>query len=436
MTPSQSPSRNSIRSHLLAAAVVAGVVLVGLGGWARTTEIAGAVIARGVVVVESDVKKVQHQTGGTIGELLVHNDQLVHEADVLVRLDDTQTKANLGVLTKNLDELQARQAREEAEKEDADEIYFPDDLVARSATDPQLARILEGERRLFHFRAVSRSGEKAQLHEKSLQIKEEVEGLTEQIEAKAKEIALIEEELKGLLDLWDKRLVPISRVTALQRDRARLDGERGQLIASKASARGKIAEVELQIIQVDRDFRSKVAEDLSNVRTKIAELSERKIAAEDQLRHVDIRAPQTGWVHELSVHTVGGVISPGETIMLIVPKNDALSVEAEVKPSDIDQLHPDQRVLLRFSAFNQRTTSELNGSIGWISADLTENPRTKESYYTIRIMVPDNEIARLGGLKIIPGMPVEAFVQTESRTVLSYLMKPLTDQIMRSFRDS
>ena len=435
MTPSPSPSRNSIRVHLLAAAVIAGTLLVGLGGWARTTEIAGAVIAKGVVVVESDVKKVQHQAGGTIGELLVRDDQLVHEGDVLVRLDDTQTKANLGVLTKNLDELYARQAREEAEKEGADEIQFPDDLGARAKTDPQVAHILEGERKLFQFRSESRSGEKAQLREKSAQSREEVKGLAEQIEAKTKEISLIDEELKGVLDLWNKQLVPYSRVTALQRDEARLEGEKGQLIASKASTSGKIAEVELQIIQVDQDLRSKVAEDLSDVRTKIAELSERKIAAEDQLRHIDIRAPQTGWVHELSVHTVGGVISPGETIMLIVPKNDALSVEAKVKPNDIDQLRPDQRVLLRFSAFNQRTTPQLNGSINWISPDLTEDPHTKESYYTVRVKVPDAEIARLRGLKIIPGMPVEAFVQTESRTVLSYLVKPLTDQIMRSFRD-
>jgi HlyD family secretion protein len=435
MTPSQSPSRNSIRAHLLAACVVAGVLLVGLGGWARTTEIAGAVIAKGVVVVESDVKKVQHQTGGTIGELRVHDDQLVHEGDILVRLDDTQTKANLGVLTKNLDELFARQARQEAEKEGADEIQYPDDLVARAKTDPQVAHILEAERKLFQFRSESRSGQKGQLREKSAQSREEVKGLAEQIEAKTKEISLIDEELKGVLDLWSKQLVPYSRVTALQRDEARLEGERGQLIASKASTSGKIAEVELQIIQVDQDLRSKVAEELSDVRTKIAELSERKIAAEDQLRHVDIRAPQTGWVHQLSVHTVGGVISAGETIMLIVPMDDALSVEAKIAPNDIDQLRPDQPVRLRFSAFDQRTTPQLNGSIKWISPDLTEDPRTKMSSYTIRVRVPGEEIARLRGLKIIPGMPVEAFVETESRTVLSYLVKPLTDQIMRSFRD-
>ena len=428
-------SRRSIRGHLIAACVIAGILVVGLAGWARTTELAGAVIANGVVVVDSNVKKVQHPTGGLIGELRVGNDELVQAGEVLVRLDDTQTKANLGVFTTNLDELYARQARQEAEKEGADIIRFPDDLLARGATDPAVAHILEAERKLFNFRAESREGQKAQLRERASQLREEVAGQGEQIEAKTKEIALIQEELKGVMELWQKQLVPYSRVTSLQRDEARLEGERGELTASKASSSGKIAEVALQIIQVDQDLRSKVAEELSDVRQKIAELSERKITAEDQLRHVDIRAPQTGRVHELAVHTVGGVISAGETLMLIVPENDTLSIEARVSPNDIDQVHPDQPVVLRFSAFNQRTTPQLNGTINWISPDLTQDQHTNTSYYTVRIRVSDAEIARLKGLHIIPGMPVETFIQTGERTVLSYLVKPLTDQIMRSFRE-
>ena len=179
-----------------------------------------------------------------------------------------------------------------------------------------------------------------------------------------------------------------------------------------------------------------MAEELSDVRAKISELSERKIAAEDQLKHIDIRAPQTGRVHELAVHTVGGVIAPGETIMLIVPDNDALSVQVKVSPNDIDELRPEQPALLRFSAFNLRTTPELNGAVSWIAADQTEDQRTGNAYYTVRIALPDAEVARLHGLKIIPGMPVEAFIQTESRTMLSYLIKPLVDQVKRTFRES
>jgi len=420
----------------LTGALVAGALIASVAGWAGTAQLAGAVIAHGIVVVDSEVKKIQHPTGGIVGELRVRNDQRVNAGDVLVRLDETQTKANLAVFTKSLDELNVRQARLEAEKDGAESIGFPADLLARETTDPEVAHILDGERKLFGLRAEARNGQKAQLRERSSQLKEEIGGLTEQVAAKAQEIDLIEEELKGVIDLWKKQLVPFTRVTSLKRDAARIGGERGQLIASKAEAGGKIAEVELQIIQVDQDMRSKVAEELSDVRAKIAELSERKIAAEDQLKHVDIRAPQTGRVHELAVHTVGGVITPGETIMLIVPDNDALSVQAKVSPNDIDELRPEQPALLRFSAFNMRTTPELNGTVSWIAADQTQDQRTGATYYTARIAVPVTEAARFHGLKIIPGMPVEAFIQTESRTMLSYLLKPLMDQVTRTFRES
>ena len=189
-------------------------------------------------------------------------------------------------------------------------------------------------------------------------------------------------------------------------------------------------------VQVEDDARSKVAEELSNVRAKIAELHEREIAAEDQLKRIDIRAPQSGRVHQLAVHTIGHVITPGETIMLIVPDKEALSIEAKVSPTDIDQLRPDQPAVLRFSAFNQRTTPEIGGTVSWISADVTEDEHTGIFYYTLRIAVPENELARLNSLKILPGMPVEAFVQTGTRSAFSYFLKPLTDQVMRTFRES
>jgi len=432
----QNRSERTIRRHLFAGAIVAAGLVMGIAGWARTTQLAGAVIANGVVVVDSSVKKVQHPTGGIVGQLNVRDDDRVNEGEVVVRLDETQAKANLSVLTKTLDELYARRARLEAEKDSDSSLSFPDELTTREAADTQIAHLLEGERKLFSLRLQARSGQKAQLQERIAQLREESSGLAEQIDAKSKEIALIKEELEGVLELWEKKLIPITRVTALKRDAARLEGERGQLIASKASISGKITETELQVIQVDEDARSKVAEELSNVRAKISELSERKIGAEDQLKHVDIRAPQAGRVHQLSVHTVGGVIGPGETIMLIVPGNDALSIEVKVSPNDIDQLQPNQKATLRFSAFDQAETPELNGTVNWVSADLTEDERTGTSYYQVRIALPDQEIARLKNLKIIPGMPVETFIQTENRTVLSYLLKPLTDQVRRTFRES
>ena len=338
ITISHDRSRRSIYRHFLAGVIVVGILVGGVGFWAGRTELAGAVIAPGIVVVESDVKKVQHPTGGVVGELNVHDGDHVNAGDVLVRLDATQTQANLAVFRKSLDELNARMGRLEAEKSSASSISFSDELLARETSDPVVAHLLEGERKLFDLRLKARDGQKAQLRERISQLREELNGLDEQIEAKTQEIALIQEELQGVEDLWSKHLVPFTRLTALKRDAARLDGERGELIASKASTAGKISEVELQIIQVDEDARSKAAEELSDARAKISETSERKIAAEDQLKHIDIRAPQTGRVHQLTLHTVGGVIGPGETIMLIVPENDVLSVDAKVSPNDIDQL--------------------------------------------------------------------------------------------------
>lgn len=432
----QNASRQSIRRHLLAGTILALAFLAGVAGWAGTTELAGAVIANGVVIVDTRVKKVQHPTGGIVGELRVRDGDHVESEDIVARLDATQTKANLAVFTKTLDELYAREARLETEKVSGDTIPFPGELLTRESTDSQLAKVLEGERKLFGLRAEAREGQKAQLKERADQLKEEIQGLAEQIKAKTDEIALIEEELTGVLELWKKKLIAFTRVTSLKRDAARLDGERGQLIAAKASAGGKIAEVELQIIQIDQDARSKAAEELSDVRAKIAELSERKVAAEDQLKHIDIRAPKSGRVHELSVHTVGGVITAGETIMLIVPDEDALGVQAKVAPNDIDDLHPGQEAILRFSAFNVRTTPEMKGSVTWISADETQDERSGASYYTVYIGLPQAEDGRVQELKLIPGMPVEVFFETKSRTMLSYLVKPLNDQIMRTFREN
>ena len=433
MSKAQSPAQRSIRSHLLGGLAVVALLAGGVGGLAATTELSGAVIAPGSLVVDSNVKKVQHPTGGVVGELRARDGDKVKAGDIVVRLDETITQANLAIVVKSLNELQSRLARLEAERDNVDSIVFPAELLAR-AGDPELARSMTGERNLFEFRKSARAGQKAQLRERIAQLKEEIQGLTGQVAAKKRETELIGQELEGVRDLWRKNLVQIQRVTALERDAARLEGERGQLIASTAQAKGKISEIELQILQIDQDLRSEVAKDLREVQGKIAELVERKVAAEDQLKRIDIRAPQNGMVHQSTVHTVGGVITPGEAIMLIVPEADALTVEAKLAPQDIDQVRVGQTAALRFSAFNQRTTPELDGVVSRVSADLTTDQRTGAAYYVVRITLSERELARLEGLRLVPGMPVEAFIRTGERTVLSYVMKPFTDQITRSFR--
>ncbi len=427
-------SRRSIRLHLIVGLVVVLVLAGGLGGWAATAEISGALIAPGSVVVDSNVKKVQHPTGGVVGEVRVRDGDLVKAGDIVVRLDDTVTKASLAIVSKNLTGLLARTARLEAEQQGSDKIVFPPALLAL-ASDPETKLVMDNEIKLFEVRSSGRTGQKAQLRERIAQLNEEIRGLAAQEDAKSREIDLVEKELAAVRILYAQNLVQISRMTTVEREAARLNGERAQLIASRAQAKGKIAETELQIIQVDKDVVSEVSKDLREANDKVGEAVERKIAAEDQLRRVDIRAPQDGMVLQSTVHTVGGVITAGDAIMLIVPQTDDLSVEAKVNPQDIDKVQIGQKTLLRFSAFNQRTTPELNGIVSRVSPDTTTDQRTGQAYYTVRISMPPEEIARLGHVKIIPGMPVEAFIQNGERTMLSYLAKPLHDQLMRAFRE-
>ena len=406
----------------------------GVGGWAATVKLSGALIAQGSVVVDQNVQKVQHPTGGIVGELRVRDGDHVKAGDVLVRLDETVMRANLAIVSKGLDQQLARKARLEAERDGADAIAFAPDLVARGK-DPDIAATLASEQKLFELRRTERTGQKAQLGQRVAQLEQEIGGIEAQQAAKAQEIDLIGRELAGVRDLYNKNLVQLSRLTQLEREMARLGGERAQLLAVAAQSRGKIAEIRLQIIQIDQNLSSEVAKELRETDGKIGEFVERKITAEDQLRRIDIRAPQAGFVFQRAVHTIGGVITASDPIMYIVPDNDRLQVEAKVQPQDIAQVKVGQHAVLRFSAFNTRTTPEIDGEVTRVSADTSTDQRTGASYYTIRIGLPPEELKKLGELKLLPGMPVEAFVQTGERTVISYLMKPLYDQFMRAFRE-
>ena len=425
----------SIERHRLIGTALVVFLTFGIGGWAATANIAGALIAPGSLVVGSHVKKIQHPNGGVVGELRVHDGDHVKKGDILVRLDETETRANLEIYSKGLDELTARKARLQAERDGRTSLTFPRELLART-NDPDVAEILASEKRLFEIRRAARLGKKAQLKQRIEQLENEVKGLEAQQTAKAQGIDLITRELSGVRKLYAKKLVSLARMTQLERQKTQLDGERGQLIATVAQSKGKIAEIRLQIIQVDQDLSSEVGKELREIDAKIGEFIERKITAEDQLKRIDIRAPQDGIVFQSTVHTVGGVIKAGEMIMLIVPKSDRLEVEAAVKPHDIDQVQVGQSAILRFASFNSRTTPEIKGTVIRVSADTSTDQRTGQSYYSVRITMPPQEAARLGNVKLLPGMPVEAFLQTGERTVISYLMKPLGDQIARAFTEN
>lgn len=427
-------AQSSIRRYMLVGFGIIFTLVGGVGVWAAQTEIAGAVIATGVVVVESSVKKVQHPGGGVVGAIYVKDGDHVAAGDLVLRLDETITRANLQMITKQLDEIHVREARLKAERDGKDDVALPATLLDRK-DEPAVQEIFQGERSLFRSRRDSREGQKAQLRERIAQLDQEFSGISGQIAAKKREIDLIGQQIADLETLEAKQLVTTATMVAHRRDAARLEGEHGQLTASAAQVRGKVTEIELQLLRIDQDARTEVVQELREIQSRAAELVERKVAAEDQLKRVELRAPQSGTVHQLAVHTVGGVVTPGEPVMLIVPDGDKLIIEAKVSPRDIDQILMSHTALIRLAAFNQRTTPELIGSLKSIAADLTQDQRTGDAYYLARIDIADSELERLGGKKLVPGMPAEIMIRTHERTALSYFVKPLKDQIARAFRE-
>ncbi|MDH7795979.1 MULTISPECIES: HlyD family type I secretion periplasmic adaptor subunit [unclassified Beijerinckia] len=423
----------SLERHLRNSSIAAIFLVGGMGYVGATSELSGAVVAIGSLVVDTNIKKIQHPTGGIVAELNVREGDQVQANQILIKLDETVARASLATVEKDLRELRARQARLEAERDQQDEILFPADMDVTPASET--GRIIEGEIKLFHFRRDAADGQKRQLRERITQLNEKISGLKVQYDAKLEELRLIRKELEGVQELWDKKLVPLTRMIALERNQARLDGESGQLTASIAESRGRIAETELQIIQVDQDMRSDVARQLADIRAKIAELNERFVTAQDQLKRIDIRSPQSGIVHQLSVHTQGGVIAAGEQIMLIVPDADKLAVEVKVAPSSVDQVHVGQDAVLRFSSFNQRSTPEIGGKVTLVSASTSKDDKAETTFYTVRIAMDPKSTPALGDVRLIPGMPVDAYLRTSERTILSYLVKPLSDQMHRAFRE-
>jgi HlyD family secretion protein len=427
-------NRRSIRRNLLGGMTVVALLVGGVGVWAGTADISGAIISHGAVVVENSEKKVQHPTGGVVGKIFVRDGDRVQAGDVLVQLSDTIPRASLAYVTKNLDELYARKSRLEAERDGSERMTLAPMLVARM-NDPEIAATVASEQRLFELRRTEVSGNKARLRERIEQLGKQIEGYSAQESAKAREIELINDELVDIRSLVEMRLTLKSKLTEYEREATRIEGERAQLVSSMAQAKGAIAEVELQILQLDKEFSSETGSELRDVEAKIAEFEERKVTAEDQLSRIDIRAPASGKVYQSTIHTVGGVIGAGEPIMLIVPDTDTLTVEVKAAPQDIDQLLIGQRARLRFTAFNVRTTPETEGVVSMVAADVTRDQHTNEVYYAVRITPDPKDLNKHGQLSLIPGMPVEAFIRTGDRKVISYLMKPLTDQMMRAFRD-
>ena len=423
--------KSSLRTHMLVGTVILGVLIGGIGSWAMFTEISGAVVASGNVVVETNTRQVQHQEGGIVKSIYVKNGDVIEAGDLLIQLDDTITNANLSVIVKQLIDLYAQEARLKAEQVRADEIVF----AANDFGEDKQQDIRESQIKLFEARKNSLDGKRQQLREQIIQFESKIVGLEAQRQAKLSETKIVEAELANLDNLLDQQLVSASRVTVLNRDIVALKGEIGGFTSEIAQTKEAISERNIQILQLDEEFLASVLEEIQDVRSQIGNLEEQKIAAEDELRRIDIIAPLDGFVHNLAVTTIGGVLGPREVAMSIVPKNDLLVVEAQVQPINIDQISPAQNARIRLPSFDQRTTPELSAKVETISADLLRDDATGAQFYKVRLKISEDELTKLEGKSLVPGMPVETFIQTDERTVMSYLLKPIRDQISHAMRE-
>ena len=433
MAVSGSDPRLAIRRLNFIGIGVIALLVGGVGSWAATSRLSGAVVASGSLAVESSVKKVQHSIGGIVGALLVDEGSAVEAGDVLVRLDDTTPRATAGIVRSDLDAQLLRKARLLAERDGAGSIALPDELSPRNG-EPKLIAGLADEQNLFDARRAMLHGQRDQLRQQIAQLEEEIRGLSAEQQAKEDELALAERDLAGIAALYARKLVSMDRRSALEHDRTRLAGERGRLLADIARVRGKISETELEIIQLDRDFQADVLDNLRDADGEISELREKLSAAEDELRRVDIRAPQAGTVHELTVHSAGAVIDDGETIMSIVPGADMLVVDIKVAPQDIDQIDVGSMAEIRIMAANQRTVPTLDATVTRVPADLTREPDSDRAYYLVRAEFAPGEAA-FPGLRLRSGMPVEVYIATAERTPLEFLLQPIGEQLARAFRE-
>lgn len=429
----QAPLRSSTRSLILAG-TLAVASLVGLTVvWGSVANIAGAVIAPARTIVDTNPKQVQHQGGGIVKKIRIRNGDRVEAGDLLVQLDDTVPRANLGIINQQLVEYEARAARLSSELRGAQSILIPKSLKALQDRLDTI-EVLDRETKMFEVRKMAHDGEREQLRHRRVQLDLLIEGKRGERDALKRELELVEDELIGLHTLKRKDLIRNSRLTTAKRSVAQLQGRIAATTAEIAKAGERIGETALAILQLERESRSKILGELQDAKAKIAELQERRITAADALRRIDIRAPRSGHVHDLAVHTVGGVVNSGETILTIVPVEDDLVLEARIAPTDIDQVIVGQKARVRFSGLSQRTTPEYLGEIVQIGADVTEQ-RDGLTYYVARISLSDALQADAGALKLMPGMPAEVFVATTSRSAISYFLKPLLDQFARAFRE-
>lgn len=415
-----------IKSRVIVSALFVATLVFGVGGWAAQAKLSGAVIAQGHVAVSQQVKLIQHRDGGIVSQIAVRNGDHVREGDILIRLDETQTRVELSIVRSQLQQFLAMRARLIAERDS-------ETAVAFEATDLPDA-LMASERKLFEANRKMLANQEEQMRLQIEQLEEQIRGLRAQIASNDKEKAIIEKEIAKLEALAKSGLVPVSQQRDQERQLARIDGSKGELVARIAESVGQIGELRIKLMSIEQNNRKEAQSQIVSVEAKIAELGEREIAARDRLSRMDVRAPVAGLIYDLQIHTIGGIIASGAPVMSIVPEDDDMMVEIRIPPADIDRIAPGQKSRMRFVAFNQRTTPELDGEIGVVAAATTVDRATGQPFYLATVSIIEAK-EKLGARKLIPGMPVEVFVQTDERTAISYITKPFVDQMMRAFRE-
>ncbi|WP_051558737.1 HlyD family type I secretion periplasmic adaptor subunit [Allorhizobium undicola] len=423
----------SIRKNFLRSTVLGAALLFGLVGWAATTDLSGAVIASGRVIIEGNAKKIQHQAGGTVSEILVKDGDHVAADQVLFRLDGNLARVNQSIVRNALAQFYVRRARLQAEITKAPEMTMSEDLTRLVA--PETAQLLlRTERNLFDSRRNAQEAMKQQLTSRQQQLLSETDGLRSQVTSYNEQLELLSDEIQKAQSMLSQGLTTLERVNTRKRQKAELEGNKGQIIAALAQAQGKLSEIDLQLLQTDEERSTEVSNDLTTTEAKVSEYEERETAARNLIEQLEVRAPTSGTIHELAIRNVGAVVQPGEVVMMIVPDKDKLEIETRIEPRDVDQVHLGQQATIRFTAFNQNTTPTFDGQVAFIAPDLHTDEHTGKAYYVLRVGMDEQAAKKLSSFGLYPGMPSEVYLKTEERNVLSYFVKPFEDRLQNVFR--
>lgn len=412
------------------------VLVGGFGSWSVTTRLQGAVVASGQIVVDRNRQAIQHPDGGLVAALLVDEGERVDADQILMRLDPAELRTEMAVVQSNLAEVQARRARLEAERDGAEDVHFSTDLMALAEADAEIADVLAGQRNLFAVRAEALARGIAQQRGRITQIDAQVQALEAQQDALNAQVELVEVELGRRQDLLTRGAGTQEPVVRLQQELVQLQGSAGQVAANRAEAAERIIEAELAILQLETERREQAITELREIRVDEQELSERAASLTTRISRLDLRAPVAGRIHSLTIFGDGAVLRPADPFAYLIPEGRPLVISARIPAIDIDQVFTGQAVTLVFPAFNRNELPEITGEVIQVSADAFVDEATGVSFYLAEITLPEDQAALLGARALVPGMPVDAFIQTEARSPMTYILEPFMAYFDRALRES